>query len=189
MSEQDDFLRWNRLWSRTEIIAEPCLVPRSPGVYAWFFREIPPHVPTAGCVQRDGLTLLYVGISPQKPTPGKKPSKETIRSRLRDHMGKTNAEGSTVRMTLGCLLSDTLGIRLQRPGKRFTFGDGEAVLSAWIGRNALIAWTLDPEPWHLEDRLIARLDLPLNLKGNTRHPFYPTLKTIRSHAKAAARVF
>jgi hypothetical protein len=136
---------------------------------------------------RDGLALLYVGISPQKPTPGKKPSKETIQSRFRDHMGKTNAAGSTVRMTLGCLLSDTLGIRLQRPGNRFTLGAGEAVLSEWIGRNALIAWTLNPKPWHLDDRLIARLDLPLNLKGNTRHPFHSILSQVRSHAKAAAR--
>jgi hypothetical protein len=187
LMNRDDFFQRNRLWSRPEIVAEPCPVPRSPGVYAWFFREIPPKVPTAGCVQREGLTLLYVGISPQQPTPGKKASKETIRSRLCDHMGRTNAEGSTVRMTLGCLLSESLGIRLQRPGKRFTFASGEAVLSDWIGRNAYVSWTLHPEPWLLEDRLIRRLDLPLNLKGNTRHPFYPILKNIRSLAKAAAR--
>lgn len=185
--QEDNFFQQNRLWSRAEIVVDPCPVPRSAGVYAWFFREIPAQVPTAGCFQRDGLTLLYVGISPKKPTPGKKPSKETIQSRLGDHMGNTNAEGSTVRMTLGCLLTDTLGIRLQRPGNRFTFGDGEAALSEWIAGNAFVAWTLHPEPWHLEDRLIAALDLPLNLKGNSRHPFYPTLKQIRSRAKTAAR--
>jgi GIY-YIG catalytic domain len=184
---EDEFFQRNRLCSRAEIVADPCPVPGSPGVYAWFFREIPPQVPTAGCVQRQGLTLLYVGISPKKPTPGKEPSHETIKSRLCDHMGRTNAEGSTVRMTLGCLLSDTLGIRLQRLGNRFTFGAGEAVLSEWIGRNAFVSWTLDPEPWLLEDRLIASLDLPLNLQGNGRHPFYPILKKIRPRAKAAAR--
>src|SRR4051812_22364477 len=113
----DEFFRTGRLWSRTEIVAEPCPVPRSSGVYAWFFRETPPTVPTNGCVQRDGLTLLYIGISPKAAT-----SKETIQSRLCDHMGGTNAEGSTVRMTLGCLLSETLDIRLQRLGNRFTFG-------------------------------------------------------------------
>ena len=102
-------------------------------------------------------------------------------------MGKTNAEGSTVRMTLGCLLAETLGIRLQRLGNRFTFGPGEAVLSEWIGRNAFVSWTLHPEPWSLEDALIDDLNLPLNLQGNSRHPFYPILKKIRSRAKAAAR--
>jgi hypothetical protein len=147
---EDEFFQRTRLCSRAEIVADPCPVPGSPGVYAWFFREIPPQVPTAGC-------------------------------------GRTNAEGSTVRMTLGCLLSDTLGIRLQRLGNRFTFGAGEAVLSEWIGRNAFVSWTLDPEPWLLEDRLIASLDLPLNLQGNGRHPFYPILKKIRPRAKAAAR--
>jgi hypothetical protein len=187
MNDGDDFFLRNRLWSRVEILAEPCPVPRSPGVYAWFFRDVPRQVSTEGCVQRDGLTLLYVGISPKRPTPGKKPSKETIQSRLRDHMGKTNAEGSTVRMTLGCLLSESLGIQLQRPGKRFTFGLGEAVLSEWIGRNAFVSWTLHPEPWLLEDRLIAQLNLPLNVKDNARHPFCPTLKDIRARAKAAAR--
>ena len=183
----DDFFRRNQLWSRAEIVGDPCPIPRSSGAYAWFFRETPPRVPSVGCFQRDGLTLLYVGISPKEPTPGKKPSKETIQSRLRDHMGNTNAEGSTVRMTLGCLLSDALGIRLHRSGKRFTFGEGEAVLNEWLGRNAFVTWTLDPEPWHLEKRLIAALDLPLNIQGNSRHPFYPILKNIRGRAKAVGR--
>jgi hypothetical protein len=73
------------------------------------------------------------------------------------------------------------------PGKRFTFGDGEAVLSDWMGRNAFVTWTLDSEPWHLEDRLITELDLPLNIQGNRWHPFCPTLKKLRKCAKAAAR--
>lgn len=179
-----------RLWSRAEILAEPCPIPRSPGVYAWFFREIPPLVSVTGSIEREGLTLLYVGISPKKPTPGKKPSSEHIQSRICYHMGKTgreNANGSTLRMTLGCLLSGTLGIRLSRPGNRFTFGPGEAVLSDWLGRNALVAWMVHPEPWLIEDRAIAGLDLPLNLMGNGRHPFYRILKSVRSRAKAAAR--
>jgi len=56
-----------------------------------------------------------------------------------------------------------------------------------FGRNAYVSWTLDPEPWLLEDCLIASLDLPLNLQGNSRHPFCPILKKIRSQAKTAAR--
>jgi GIY-YIG catalytic domain len=188
MNEADFFQR-NPLFSPAEVIGDRCPVPREPGVYAWFFREIPPRVPTVGCFQREGLTLLYVGISPQKPgkRPGKKPSRETIQSRLRDHMVKQNAEGSTVRMTLGCLLSDTLGIRLELPGNHFTFGAGEATLSEWISRNAFVTWTEHREPWLLEDRLIADLVLPLNIRGNSRHPFYATLRKIRREAKAAAR--
>ncbi len=42
-----------------------------------------------------------------------------------------NAEGSTLRKTLGCLLADELGIELRRVGSgtRKTFVDGEHRLS------------------------------------------------------------
>jgi hypothetical protein len=51
-------------------------------------------------------------------------------SRNRYHY-RGNAEGSTLRLTLGCLLSSSLGLRLRRvgSGKRLTFADGEARLS------------------------------------------------------------
>ena len=132
MNDQDELtalIQPTRLWSRAEIVAEPCPFLVRPacmrGSSARFRRTF--RLPVV--FNETGLTLLYVGISPKKPTPGKKPSKETIQSRLCDHMGKTNAEGSTIRMTLGCLLSETLGIRLKRPGNRFTFG---SALSEWI---------------------------------------------------------
>jgi hypothetical protein len=136
------------------------------------------------------LTLLYVGISPKKSATGKKPSDGHIQSRICYDMGKSgreNAEGSTLRMSLGCILSQSLGIRLRRLGKRFTFGRGEVALSNWLERNARVLWIPHPQPWLLEDRLIAECVHPLNLKGNARHPFYRILRTIRSDAKAAAR--
>jgi hypothetical protein len=51
-----------------------------------------------------------------------------------------NAEGSTLRLTLGCLLADELGIELRRvgSGKRFTFSTGEKRLSEWMEANARI---------------------------------------------------
>jgi hypothetical protein len=52
--------------------------PNRAGVYAWFFRTVPPGVPTDGCRTHDGGTLLYVGIS---PTSSK--SRENLRSRIR----------------------------------------------------------------------------------------------------------
>ena len=53
-----------------------------------------------------------------------------------------NAEGSTLRKTLGCLLADHLGIDLRRvdSGTRRTFGDGEAALSQWMAGNAFVSW-------------------------------------------------
>lgn len=111
------------------------LPPRSPGVYSWFFRRLPAPVPTTGCVMRDGAVLLYVGISPKNPK-----SRQTLRSRIRYHF-RGNAEGSTLRLTLGCLLEAKLGTVLRRvgSGKRKTFGEAERKLTAWMAENAWLA--------------------------------------------------
>ncbi len=127
-----------RLWSRDEITARPSPVPATPGVYGWYFREIPPRVPAEGCVSHQGLTLLYVGISPRKPTKEGKPSGNNLRKRLRGHM-RGNASGSTLSLTLGCLLAEDLGLRLRPVGAsgRLTWGPGEDTLSDWMSPNAL----------------------------------------------------
>jgi GIY-YIG catalytic domain-containing protein len=69
-----------------------------PGVYAWYFRKVPPAVPVHGCNRHAGLALLYVGISPSKPpSNGKSPSKQSLAGRVRYHFSG-NAEGSTLRL-------------------------------------------------------------------------------------------
>src|SRR4051812_39064797 len=56
-------LRPARLWSAAEIVNRIAPVPRAAGIYAWYFDEIPPGVPTTGChVAPHGQVLLYVGI-------------------------------------------------------------------------------------------------------------------------------
>ncbi|MFE8034658.1 hypothetical protein [Thiohalocapsa marina] len=37
----DALLEPPRLWSRAEVLASPSPVQREPGVYAWYFRDIP----------------------------------------------------------------------------------------------------------------------------------------------------
>jgi hypothetical protein len=131
-----------RLWTREQILVRPCPVPREAGVYAWYFREPPPGVPIDGCHSIDGMHLLYVGISPKKPpTNGANPSKQRLLHRVRYHY-RGNAYGSTLRLTLGCLLSEQLGIELQRvgSGSQLTFATGEAKLSEWMHDNARVAW-------------------------------------------------
>src|SRR4051794_14767763 len=92
-----------KLWSRAEVLARPCPVPARPGVYAWYFREVPSFVDITGCLEHAGLRLLYVGISPKAPPKnGKPPSRQTLRSRIRSHF-RGNASGSTLRLSLGCL--------------------------------------------------------------------------------------
>jgi hypothetical protein len=58
----------------------------------------------AALVRSSGLALLYVGISPKPPSAVGTPSRQTLRSRLRYHF-RGNAEGSTLRLSLGCLFS------------------------------------------------------------------------------------
>src|SRR5258706_10737172 len=56
-----------------------------------------------------------------------------------------NAAGSTLRRTLGCLLSAQLGIQLRRveSGGRDTFTDpGGQVLGGWIGQHAFVTLCL-----------------------------------------------
>lgn len=57
-----------QLFSRSAIVSAPDIIPASRGVYAWFFRDIPAQIPVDGCFCRDGLTLLYIGISPRVRT-------------------------------------------------------------------------------------------------------------------------
>jgi hypothetical protein len=134
-------LRPSHLFTRQEVLSKPSPVPPRPGVYAWYFREVPPGVPVEDCHQHQGLCLLYVGISPSKPpTNWKLPSKQSLAKRIRYHFAG-NAEGSTLRLTLGCLLADKLGIKLTRVGSgvRYTFTNpGEIKLDAWMEKNALV---------------------------------------------------
>ena len=183
----DDLLDPKRLWSREQVIARPSPVPKTGGVYAWYFRQIPGALDASRCHMRDDMPLLYVGIAPKKPYADGRSSKTTLRQRVRYHY-TGNAEGSTLRLTLGCLLATELGIELRRvgSGKRRTFSTGEQLLSNWMAANAFVTWTAHAEPWDLEEELIARYDLPLNLDQNRRNAFHPELSAARRAAKKRA---
>jgi hypothetical protein len=183
-----ELLRPLKVWSRTEVLARPSPIPASPGVYAWWFREIPPGLTTDQCLTHRGLTLLYVGISPKRPSANGKPSTQTLRTRVRYHY-RGNAEGSTLRLTLGCLLAERLQITLHRVGSghRMTFGEGEEVLSAWMQDHAFVSWVVTREPWNTEAILIASESLPLNIDQNKGSPSFQYVRNVRREAKEMAR--
>jgi GIY-YIG catalytic domain-containing protein len=179
-----------RMYSREEVLARPSPVPAQDGVYGWWFRKLPPLVVADACRLHQALRLLYAGISPTRPPQnGRTPSKQNLRNRIRYHY-TGNAEGSTLRKTLGCLLADELGIQLRRvgSGNRMTFVEGEQALSAWMAENAYVSWVVRELPWELEDGLIATLDLPLNLQGNSLNQFHPVLTGVRAECVAQAKV-
>jgi len=160
------------------------------GVYSWFFTDELPLVPTSDCIKFNDLNLLYVGIAPSKPRKNSAVSKETLYSRIRYHyIG--NAYGSTLRLSLGCLLSGKLGIKLRRVGKsgnRMIFTkEGEITLSLWMEENAFVTWIEHETPWKLKEVAIKETSLPLNLKENEHHPFHSSLTKLRKTAKENAR--
>jgi len=187
--EVDRFVVPAQVFSRQDVLVPPSPVPARAGVYGWWFRRFPPRINADRCCHHQGLTLLYAGISPDRPPRNGRPaSKQNLAGRIRYHY-TGNAEGSTLRKTLGCLLADELGIQLRRmgSGSRMTFGLGEQVLSAWMAENAFVSWVVREAPWELEDDLITALDLPLNLKGNQRNSFHPVLSETRARCVAQAR--
>ena len=179
----------DRVWSRAEVLGRPSPVPAVAGTYAWYFKQLPTAIDPASCVSWSELTLLYIGISPNAPPArGVGASRQNLRRRLRQHYA-LNAYGSTLRLTLGCLLAEQLGIQLRRVGSgtRLTFADGEPRLSQWMAENAFACWVAHERPWELEDALVSTLDLPLNLQGNNHHPFHQRLKGMRAAARDRAR--
>jgi len=177
----------DKIYSRAEVMGRPTPVPAVNGVYFWWFKEIPPGVLTDGCITYDGYTLLYVGISPDKK--GKPNSRATLKTRINTHYSG-NAEGSTLRRTLGVLLVAESNFPLRRvgSGNRTTFThSGEQWLDQWMALNAKVHWIADEQPWSLEERLIASIPLPLNIRGNA-HAFTPVLSAMRRKAMAEAKI-
>lgn len=184
----DRLLNPSKVWTRTEVLTQRSPIPEESGLYAWYFADVPDLVPTDGCRQFGDRFLLYCGICPRRSySSGSRETRRTLRKRLKDHYSG-NASGSTLRLSLGCLLSEQLGISLQIMGgsKRKTFGSGEEALSDWMAKNASVTWMIDPEPWLLEEELIRLAGPPLNLQGNRDHPFFLELSRIRKQCKERA---
>ncbi len=178
-----------RLFTRAEVLQRASPVPRAFGLYAWYFREVPAIVPTRGCLEFGGNTLLYLGIAPD--IKNKPNSRSTLLKRIRQHYGG-NAEGSTLRRTLGMLLEEKSGIsaatrrKWQKDFYALTHA-GEQYLDRWMEHNAFVAWIVHAEPWRIEHQLFYQMSCPLNISGNAHHPFYPVLRKMRADALQCAR--
>ena len=73
------------------------------GVYGWWFDNRLPLVPREGCIARDGMHLLYIGIAPSKNRSIKPGTLSPLRRRFqRDHLRRVR--GSTLRKSLAALL-------------------------------------------------------------------------------------
>lgn len=169
------------LWRRSELAGRGSPVPLSNGIYGWYFLKPLLGVPEEHGTRVGDTRLLYVGIAPTRS------SGSNLRKRLRQHcFGK--ADSSTLRLTLGCILSQELGIELRLSASgRFHFAEQESVLNDWMDQFARVALVEHPEPWEVEGEVVRALDLPLNREHNAAHPFYASLGQIRRTARQWAR--
>lgn len=174
--------------TRSVAISAASPLPAAAGAYLWFFRRWPMCIPVDDCLQFHDARLLYVGISPDQRS--KPQSRQNLRTRIRYHL-KGNAEGSTLRRTLGVLLAEESGYPLRRvgSGRRITLTHlGEQWLDEWLDENALVFWRPQPEPWVLERQLLQAVSCPLNIQDNRHHPFNAVLREARSAALVTARI-
>jgi hypothetical protein len=152
------------------VLARPSPVPSRPGVYGRYFKEPPWPIDTSQCMTWDGCTLLYGGIAPKAPPANGRPADSSNADPLPLHRQRRRLDPAA---HLGCLLAERLGIQLRRVGggRRLTFAAGEARLSAWMADHAYVTWVETDRPWSAEQRLIASVNLPLNLDQNRHHAF------------------
>lgn len=194
-----DWLLKPTLYSRQEMIYDTCPAPGEFGVYACFFKDIPDEIPIEGCHQVDGWTLLYLGVSPMKSTDTNF-HKNNLKKRLRTHL-MNDAEGSTLRKSLGVLLAKKTGysLRLIKPEKqvdknqrgkkkRVTLtNSGEQALDRWLDHNIRVTWLVHSTPWDIIPELFSQFTLPLSLDSPNKIPFHAHLSKWRSQAKKKAK--
>lgn len=178
--------------TREKVFAEPSPVPEEPGVQGWWFRTIPGAIDTSGCEQRDGLTLLYVGISPRgrRPTGSRRASRicasasatttaQATRTPRDRRCARRSASYSVTSWVSGCAASARVPAAASPVGRR----------------SSPIGWPRTPSyrGWSTKSRgssreqLVATLDLPLNLQPeNKDNAFFPELKRLRRQAEVTA---
>ena len=153
-----------------------CHLPKTKGVYAWYFAHGELDVPNKSYFSIDGFDLLYIGIAGKKPE-----GKGNLRGRIGSQHIKGNAEGSSLRLNLGILLRRKgHSITLRRKGlKRIEWSD-ENKLTEWICNNALVAWIEHKHPVPIEKLAVENFGdlLPLNYDHNEDNMFAQNLKNL-----------
>jgi hypothetical protein len=181
------FLETRPLVPASAILDDFEIVPDEPGVYAWFFRPVPPRVPWTDCFGRNGYRLLYVGIAPRHRVSGKDRTRRTLRERMKNHL-RGSISSSTLRISLAALLKGQKRILTERtPRGSVRIGEHEDKVTSWMVSSGSVVWLQHSRPWEIEAQLMGMYSLPLNIKGNRDHPFAHELRLLRRALKTGGR--
>ncbi len=183
---EDEFAEYfkkpEKIYSLQELGKSP--PPSVPGVYGWYFDKLPPYVPKKGCTVvkigwlfRRKWHLLYIGNA------------KNLKDRVFNYhiKGRYYPEGtmSSFRLSLGCLLSERLGLVLSYPPE--SFGKKTEQFDKWFEKHARAAWIKTGNIEAVESKAIANYTLPLNYEHNTRHPLADPLNVLRTEFKNIAK--
>jgi hypothetical protein len=161
------------LFTLGDVLNKPSAAPDQPGIYAWWFDELP-NVPLEGALEQCGFRLAYIGIAAHREG-----SRRTLRQRLRNHC-KGPIATSTLRRSLAAILIDKLDLHPFVEAKKVKLVEIEETrLSDWIAANGRVAWITNDTPWVYETELLKDgPPLALNIKGND-HIFVQKLLALR----------
>ncbi|MGU9962484.1 MAG: GIY-YIG nuclease family protein [Candidatus Halichondribacter symbioticus] len=177
-----------KLYSYSDIISNGFLEDHpdinETGIYAWYFKEIPPHVTDDDdypMVIKNNKTLLYIGKSGSVP----------LQKRINTHYtGK--ARRSTLRMSLSVLFHEQMPDLFcesgSKKGKYYYHlpENGEEDLNKWMEKNACVCWIAKKNPTNDEKGVIGKISPPFNIIDG-KHSFREKLNRMRCDAKNKAR--
>jgi hypothetical protein len=162
-----------------EIVSRSAELLGNPGVYLVLFDPKAQLLERSGyydfdrskpLATPDGYQLLYAGAS-----------RDPLRRRVLEHL-TGNTKGSSLRMTIGALIGNELG--LDPVGSRnrtyFDFGDGEQRLTDWMLAHTRVAVVATDDPFPLERAVLATTPVPLNISERRRHPYSKFLMNLRA---------
>lgn len=163
-------------------------LPNEPGLYAWWADE-PARATLAEVLWEPVPALIYAGQAGASSPRAARPSRATLRSRIRSNHLAGNIGSSTFRRTLCALLREPLELEVAA-GARLE-PDSNARLSAWIAGHLSVCWLVvsdRPRLRDLEEAVLAVLDPPLNLQGMAPTPSRRRLRTLRAELTATPPV-
>jgi hypothetical protein len=167
------------------VLADTAIGASVRGVYAVLFDSDEGVLEKSGYLEFDksppirvhGYDLMYIGAS-----------LDPLRRRVLAHL-TGNTKGSTLRMTVGMILSTDLN--LEPIGNRrhayYDFGEGEYRLTEWLLTHTRVAFIESDDPFGLEWSILQQVPLPLNISHRKRHGFSKYLLAMRAYYAARPR--